>query len=128
MGSDSTNWPNLSDNPKVFASASTSSAASSMNSASMTEASDSQESPMLHRPKLSQNGRELAVGKNNHTYQNTNLISTGKCSSKLSSSIGVAIDSTSTSILGGNPLSCKSSRVSALSFDGTVSYENLNMD
>ena len=76
--SDSTNWPNLSDNPKVFASASTSSGASSMNSASMTETSDSQESPILHRPKLSQNGKELTVGKNNHTYQNTNLISTGK--------------------------------------------------
>jgi len=99
-----------------------------MTSASTTEALDSQDSPLLHRPKLSQNGKELTIGKNNHTYQNTNLITTGKCSSKLSSSIGVAIDSTSTSVLGGNPLSCKSSRVSALSFDGTVSYENLNMD
>merc|ERR1719510_790587 len=99
-----------------------------MNSTSTAEVSDSQDSPLLHRPKMSQNGRELTVGKNNHTYQNTNLVGTGKTSGKLSSSIGVAIDSTTTSILGTNPLTCKSSRVSALSFDGTVSYENLNMD
>ena len=76
--SDSTNWPNLPDSPKVFTSASTSSATSSMTSASTTEASDSQDSPLLHRPKLSQNGKELTIGKNNHTYQNTNLITTGK--------------------------------------------------
>ena len=75
--SDSTNWPNLSVSTKVFTSASTSSAASSMNSTSTAEASDSQDSPLLHRSKLSQNGRELTVGKNNHTYQNTNLVGTG---------------------------------------------------
>ena len=143
--SDSTNWPNLAVSTKVFTSVSTSSAASSINSTSTTEASDSQDSPLLQRPKLSQNGRELTIGKNNHTYQNTNLVGAGnfpniclfinkilpqsvilsyilisdikliscsiligKASAKLSSSIGVAIDSTSNPILAVNPLSCKS--------------------
>ena len=81
--SDSTNWPSLTVSPKVFTSVSTSSAASSITSASTTEASDSQDSPLLHRPKLSQNGRELTVEKNNHTYQNTNLIGPGKFSAKI---------------------------------------------
>jgi hypothetical protein len=76
--SDSTNWPNLTVSTKVFTSASNSSAASSINSTSTAEASDSQNSPILNSSKLSQNSRELTGGKNNHTYQNTNLIRTGK--------------------------------------------------
>ena len=76
--SDSTNWPNLAVSPKVFTSAiSSSSATSSITSTSNTETSECQDSPLLHRPKLSQNGRELTFGKNNHTYQNTNLVKIG---------------------------------------------------